>query len=134
MKKPTSTLFLFTALFVILLTSCNKISTPDEASKSLFGKWEYQSNSGGFSGNGGSNKFNENSWVDFSKKGVYTVYEGNTKKQKLNFTISPNEGMFKYKINFTDSDEFNYTYIVEDGKLYLSENVSDGFIYTFTKK
>ncbi len=146
MKKPTSTLFLFTALFVILLSSCNKISTPDEvtktdeismpdeASKLLFGQWVYQSNSGGFSGNGGSNQFNANSWVEFSNKGVYTVYDGNIEKQKLNFTVSSYTGFYKYKINFTENFDFNYTYVVENEKLYLSENVADGYLYVFVRK
>lgn len=100
MKNQSYILFLFTALFAIILTSCNKdstpeevtktdeISMPDQASKLLFGQWVYQSNSGGFSGNGGSNQFNANIWVEFSNKGVYTVYDGNIEKQKLNFTIS----------------------------------------------
>lgn len=146
MKNQSYILFLFTALFAIILTSCNKdstpeeltktdeISMPDEASKLLFGQWVYQSNSGGFSGNGGSNQFNANSWVEFSNKGVYNVYDGNIEKQKLNFTISTYVGFFKYKINFTENFDFNYTYVVENDKLHMSENVADGFEYVFVRK
>jgi hypothetical protein len=54
--------------------------------------------------------------------------------QKLNFTISSNIGWYKYKINFSDNYEFNYTYAMEDPKLFLSENVADGFTYTFVRK
>ena len=53
---------------------CKKISTPDEDSKLIFGQWAYSYNSGGISGGGGSTTFKDDSWVEFSEKGVAAVF------------------------------------------------------------
>ena len=132
--KNTSILFLLIA-FVLGLTGCRKISTPDEASREIFGKWEYKSDSGGFSGDGGSSTFKENSWVEFSEKGVYKIYEGSKRVKRLDYKIESNEGFAKYKIDFVRPGTGDYSFLIEDNTLYLVElNVSDGYMYAFTKK
>ena len=133
MKTRSSILF-FLIPAVLLIFGCKKISTPDEDSKLIFGQWEYSSDSGGFSGGGGSTTFKDDSWVEFSEKGVYKVYEGSKKVQRLRFKIEPNDGYAKYKINFSSSGILDYSYVIEDNKLILRETVSDGFSYVFIKK
>ena len=133
MKIRSSILF-FLIPAVLLIFGCKKISTPDEDSKIIFGQWEYSYDSGGFSGGGGSTTFKEDSWVEFSEKGVYEVYEGSKKVQKRRFKIQPNDGHAKYKINFSSSDVLDYYYMIEDNKLILIETGFDGFSYVFTKK
>ena len=133
MKTRSSILF-FLIPSVLFIFGCKKISTPDEDSKLIFGQWEYSSDSGGFSGGGGSTTFKDDSWVEFSEKGVYKVYEGSKKVQRLRFKIEPNDGYAKYKINFSSSGILDYSYVIEDNKLILRETVSDGFSYVFIKK
>lgn len=132
--KIRSSIIFFLIPSVLLIFGCKKISTPDEESKLIFGQWEYSYDSGGFSGGGGSTTFKDNSWVEFSEKGVYKVYEGSKKVQRLRFKIEPNDGYAKYKINFSSSGILDYSYVIEDNKLILSETVSDGFSYVFIKK
>jgi hypothetical protein len=62
------------------------------------------------------------------------VYEGSKKVQRLRFKIELNDGYAKYKINFSSSGILDYSYVIEDNKLILSETVSDGFSYVFIKK
>lgn len=78
MKTRSSILF-FLIPAVLFIFGCKKISTPDEDSKLIFGQWEYSYDSGGISGGGGSTTFKDDSWVEFSEKGVYEVHEGSKK-------------------------------------------------------
>jgi hypothetical protein len=133
MKTRSSILF-FLIPAVLLTFGCKKISTPDEDSKLIFGQWEYSYDSGGISGSGGSTTFKDDSWVEFSEKGVYEVYEGSKKVERLRFKIEPNDGNAKYKINFSSSGVLDYYYVIEDNKLILRETGSDGFSYVFIKK
>ena len=132
--KIRSSIIFFLIPFVLVIFGCKKISTPDEDSKLIFDQWEYSYDSGGFSGGGGSTTFKDNSWVEFSEEGVYKVYEGSKKVQRLRFKIEPNDGYAKYKINFSSLGILDYSYEIEDNKLILSETVSDGFSYVFIKK
>lgn len=126
-------------LLLLLISStigCQKISTPDEASKELFGSWAYVSDSGGFSGNGGSNQFNTENSVEFTEKGVFSIYKGSKRTAKYRFRIELNENSTysKYKIIFNDSSLRNYIYIVSSDTLLLTEIASDGYQFTFVRK
>jgi hypothetical protein len=125
---------LFTILILIAVVGCKKIDIPDEEAKAIFGKWQFNFDSGGFSGAGGSNLFDESNWIEFTEKGFYRVYEGEKTQEKARFTVSENdEGSFKYKVLITKG-QGNYLYIVNGESLLLSEDASDGFSYSFTRK
>ncbi|MBU3658658.1 MAG: hypothetical protein FGM14_02210 [Flavobacteriales bacterium] len=133
MKLKSSIIFLlFTSVYLII--GCKKISTPDEESKLIFGQWQYLYNSGGFSGVGGSKTFKDDSRVEFSEKGVYKVYEGNKNVKRFRFKIESNDGYAKYKINFISLGKLDYNYVIEDNKLILIEDITDGYLYVFEKK
>ena len=125
---------IFFTLFILSTTvSCKKIDTPDAEAKAIFGQWQYNFDSGGFSGGGGSNLFDENSWIEFTEKGYYKVYKGSSKKEKARFTIIKNEtGSFKYLVWIKGHS--SYKDIVDGNKLLLAEDLADGFIYAFTRK
>ncbi|MDX1350567.1 MAG: hypothetical protein R3279_09980 [Putridiphycobacter sp.] len=126
-------LIFFTLFILITTVSCKKIDTPDAEAKAIFGQWQYNFDSGGFSGGGGSNLFDENSWIEFTEKGYYKVYKGSSKKEKARFTIIKNEtGSFKYIVWVKGHS--SYKYIVDGNKLLLAEDAADGFIYAFTRK
>lgn len=76
MKYRQITFIIFTLLISL---RCEKISTPDDEAKAIFGEWEYSHDTGGFSGAGGSNMFKDNNWIEFTEKGVYKIYEGGQK-------------------------------------------------------
>lgn len=133
MKTRSSILF-FLIPAVLLIFGCKKISTPDEDSKLIFGQWEYSFDSGGLSGGGGSTTFKDDSWVEYSEKGVYEVHEGSKKVERLRFKIEPNDRFPKYKINFSSSGVLDYYYTIEGNKLTLNETGADGFSYVFIRK
>lgn len=123
----------FIILILIATVSCKKIDTPDDEAKAIFGQWQYIFDSGGLSGGGGSNLFDESSWIEFTEKGYYKVYEGSSKKEKARFTIIKNEtGSFKYLVWVKGHN--SYKYIVDGETLLLAEDASDGFSYVFTRK
>ena len=131
MKASIFTLFLST---IVLLVACKKIATPDENSKLIFGEWRYISNSGGFSGGGGSTKFNSNSWISFNEKGIYKAFDGTKKVEKHRFKIETSDDFLKYRINFNGINSLDYAYAINGDSLYLNEAVNDGFSFLFIRK
>ena len=136
MKKKISLIFILLS-FVMLAVGCKKIATPNEESKALFGTWHYKSNSGGFSGGGGSTKFNADYWIEFNDKGIYKVYQGSKKKQKSRYKIEMREsitGKVKATIVYQGGSMVNHTFEVIGNTLYLYDEVYDGYMYHFEKK
>ncbi len=136
MKNKNLTKCYLLVLVLSLTTACKKISAPDEASKSIFSTWGYQSQSGGFSGFGGGNQFNENSSIKFTEKGIYKVFEGTERKDKRHFKIAYNSGnnSLPYKVVFKNANHVDYAYGVHADTLILSENVADGYLFVFVRK
>jgi hypothetical protein len=130
--KIKQTLFIIIILLISL--SCKKIDTPNEEAEAIFGEWQYNHHSGGLSGAGGSNLFNESSWIEFTEKGFYKVYEGTKKIKRARFTILENEtGYHKYTVLITKGMG-RYNYNIDGEKLVLSADYADGFSYVFTRK
>jgi len=53
---------------LLIMFGCKKMATPMEESKALFGSWQYKSNSGGFSGAGGSTLFSAENCQEYRNK------------------------------------------------------------------
>lgn len=124
------------ALILVSFTSCKKISAPNEDAKKIFGEWDYKSNSGGFSGSGGSTRFGNDCWVEITDKGSFTVYEGNSKTSKKKFKIEMKESIYDanqrpalvYKNNGYE------TYQIFGDTLLISDETYDGYSYCFVRK
>lgn len=129
-------IFLSAALLAMTLQSCKKISTPNEESRELFGSWEYEYDSGGFSGAGGSTRYNSDSWIEFTERGFFKVYAGSDKESQKRYRIKMKESIYsseeKPAIVYLNGDYEMFT--IEDDKLYISDNHYDGYTYTFTRK
>ncbi|WP_159038513.1 hypothetical protein [Brumimicrobium mesophilum] len=130
-------LIIFLSASLLAMTSaCKKISTPNEESRELFGSWEYEYDSGGFSGAGGSTKYNSDSWIEFTERGFFKVYEGSNKESQKKYRIKMKESIYsseeKPAIVYLNGDYEMFT--IEDDKLYISDNHYDGFTYTFSRK
>ena len=134
MKKPFqifSILLLFMASF-----GCQKISIPNEEAAKIFGKWDYKGNTGGYSGSGGSTRFCSECWVEFTEKGYFNVYDGNKKISKEKFKIEKRNSIsgateklaLVYKNGTYETFQFN------GENLLISEEVYDGYMYSFTRK
>ena len=123
-------------LLSMTMLSCKKISTPNEESRELFGSWEYKYDSGGFSGAGGSTKYNSDSWVEFTERGFFKVYEGSDKKTQKRYRIKMRESI--YSSDKRQAIVYLYEdyeiFMIEDDKLYISDNHYDGYTYVFTRK
>ncbi|RYM32822.1 hypothetical protein ERX46_12230 [Brumimicrobium glaciale] len=136
--KQFLTLFIASTLLFTISVGCKKISTPNDESRKLFGSWNYHSNSGGFTGAGGSTKYCTGSWIEFTEKGFFRVYEEfkEKKKTQVRYKIEMKESIHSadkrsaivYKNGSYD------TYQIEDNKLYISDDNYDGFLYVFTRK
>jgi len=133
MKNIFTTLFLS---FLFLFSACKKIDVPNEDARKIFGSWEYKSNSGGFSGSGGSNKYSVGQWLEFTDKGVLKVYKGSKKISKLRFKIEVQEGVFNSSVkNSIVYDKGGYDiFQVNNNQLILGDDYADGFIYIFERK
>ena len=124
------------AAIVSVLLSCQKISTPNEDSKRIFGSWNYKWNSGGFSGGGGSTRFSTDSWVEFTEKGFFRIYSGSKKESQKRFKLEMKKSIYTgketpalvYKGGHHDS------YQITNDTLYLSDEAYDGYTYCFIRK
>lgn len=130
MKKNLA--ILLTSIF-IFSSSCKKIDTPDEASKAVFGEWQFRSDSGGWAGSGGSSLTEEN-WIDISEKGIFKMYKGSKKIEKSHFTLETHTGFYNYKLVFKERSPRSMTYKVDADTLWLSEEVADGYSYKYVRK
>jgi hypothetical protein len=127
---------LFIGAIFINMSGCKKISTPNEESKKIFGKWNYEHNTGGWSGSGGSNRFCDDCWIEITEKGCFTVYEGDDKISKTKFTIEMIESIYdgSQRPALVYKDGFRDSYQVNGDNLTLSDETYDGYTYQFIKK
>lgn len=128
-------LLLFLLLLIFALSGCQKMEFQDETTKQLLGSWEYVSNSGGFSGTGGSTLYKQQSWIHFSEKGYFTEFESSNqiRKERFSFPIESSiNGFYKLKIHSYHLVDFRFKIVGDD--LYLNEDVYDGFSYHFKRK
>jgi hypothetical protein len=126
--------FLF--IGVLTLTGCTKISTPNENAQKIFGKWDYKSNSGGFSGAGGSNSFFQHCWIDITEQGKFNVFEGTNQISTRNFTVEMKESIVSLDplpALVYENGEYE-TYRFFGDTLLLREEQSDGYSFVFVKK
>lgn len=134
--KQTMKKSLIIFLLAAVVVSCKKVTAPNDASKELFGSWTYDSNSGGLIGAGGSNRFSEDAWVEFTESGSFKVYVGSVKQSQKDFTLELKESI--YDINprtalVYDNGEYE-TYQISNDTLYLSDEMFDGYTYRFIRK
>ena len=124
------------ALSLIIVIGCKKISTPNEASKAIFGSWTYVSNSGGYSGSGGSTRFNSGSWVEITDNGWFITHENSGKKSKKRYKIELRESIHaSYELPAIVQQSKKYdTYLINNDSLYLLDEAYDGYSYLFVKK
>ena len=124
------------AAIVSVLLSCQKITTPNEESKKIFGSWSYKWNSGGFTGGGGSVRFSDDSWVEITEKGCFRVYAGSKKKSQLRFKLEMKKSIYTGKetpaLVYKGGDY--ETYRISNDTLYLSDERYDGYTYCFIRK
>ncbi len=124
-----------TVLLSIIILGCKKVTFPDGASKEIIGSWEYQWNSGGFSGGGGSNLYNDNYWVEFTDKGYFIVYNGSKKESKKRFKIEMKESIYDNELRSAIVYRNGYeTYEINNDILTISDEHYDGYSYVFKKK
>jgi hypothetical protein len=127
----------FISAIIIASSGCKKISTPNDDSKKIFGKWDYQSNTGGFSGAGGSTKYCDDCWIEVTERGRFIIYDGNDKKiSKSKFTIKMVESIYDHEHHpaIVYESGWSESYEVNDDALILSEEAYDGFSYVFIKR
>lgn len=135
MKQQLKIAFFILAL-VLTGVSCKKVTAPNDASKELFGSWNYDGNTGGFTGAGGSNRFSEDAWVEFTESGSFKVYVGSVKQSQKNFTIEFKESIYdvdpRTALVYDDGDY--ETFQIFNDTLYLSDEMYDGYTYRFIRK
>lgn len=119
-----------------LVIACKKITAPNEEAKKIFGSWFYDSNTGGYYGNGGSTRFTYNSYVTFTEKGYFKTDSGTQSEKQRRFTIEMKETIHdsvqRPALVYKDG---NYeTYVITNDTLYLFDEAYDGYIYRFYRK
>lgn len=127
---------LIAAIILIASTSCEKISAPNEYAEKIFGQWDYKSNSGGFSGAGGSSRFSNNNWLEITDKGCFIVHEGTKKKTKKKFKIEMKESIYdtNQRPALVYKNGGHETYQIFGDTLFLSDESYDGYSYLFVRK
>ncbi len=132
MKNTVKLLF----IGILTLTGCKKISVPNENARKIFGKWDYESNSGGFSGAGGSTKYCDDCWIEITDLGKFNVFEGSDQISTKNFTIEMKESIISVDPlpALVYQDGVYETYRFFGDTLLLREEHSDGYLYVFVKK
>ena len=132
MKNTVKLLF----IGLLTLTGCTKISVPNENTQKIFGKWDYESNSGGFSGAGGSTKYCDDFWIEITNHGKFNVFEGTNQISTTNFTIEMKESIFSVDplpaLVYQNGEYETYRFFGDT--LLLREEHSDGYSYVFVKK
>lgn len=121
---------------LLILTGCKKISVPNENALKIVGKWNYKSNSGGYSGAGGSDRFCENCWIEITEQGKFKVFDGTNQLSTLNFTIEMKQSIFSADqlpaIVYQNGEYETFRFFGDT--LLLREEHSDGYSYVFVKK
>lgn len=135
MKKRKTTIYLLIP-FLMITFGCKKISTPTEASKAIFGSWQYKSISGGFSGAGGSSTFNSENWIEFTEKGLFRVYKGSKKECQKRFKIELKESIYDSDLRQAIVYSFGKyeTYQIFNDTLYISDEAYDGYTCKYVRK
>lgn len=129
-------ILLLIPFILIWTTACRKIDTPNEESKKVFGSWSFINDSGGFSGAGGSNRFQNNDWIEIKKKGCLVVHRNDEVERKKKFKIKMKESIHdaeKRSSLVFKKNQYN-TYQVYGDTLILSDEMYDGYSYVFMKK
>ncbi|MFM8596725.1 MAG: hypothetical protein ACKOBN_06500 [Flavobacteriales bacterium] len=120
---------------LLILSNCKKIEAPNAEAAKIFGKWKYISNSGGFSGAGGSTRFPEGSTVEFTENGHFKVYEGSSELSSVKFKIEMKESIYSLDLSpalvYTNGDYEVYQVLGQE--LFISDNHYDGYTYVFEK-
>ncbi len=133
MKNTVKLLF----IGILILTGCTKISVPNENARKIFGKWDFESNSGGFSGAGGSTKYCDDCWIEITDRGTFLIYDGNDKKiSKSKFTIEMRKSIYDNEQHpaVVNKNGWSETFEVNDNALMLRDEAFDGYSYVFVKK
>lgn len=122
---------------LILIISCTKANAPDEMSRQIFGKWNYAGSSGGISGGGDQQTYKKDSWVEFKNNGAFLYFEGDKVIKKKHFKFTKGVSIMDHKertlIKFT-KDALDYSFVIKDNQLFLSQEAYDGFSYMFIRK
>lgn len=135
MKNVRLSYIISTVVLLMVILGCKKVTFPDGASKEIIGSWEYQYNTGGFSGSGGSNKYKDDNWVEFTDKGYFIVYTGSKKESKKRFKIEMRESIYDLDLRPALVYKIGYeTYQIDNNVLYISDEAYDGYTYVFKKK
>ena len=119
----------------ILAVGCKKISTPNDASKELFGKWQYVSSSGGINGDG-NQSLSSDFWIEYTEKGVYKTHVGSERTSKTDFTIEMKESIYSTELQTGIVYENNdyVTFEIVNDILTIWDQKYDGYSYQYVKK
>jgi len=121
--------------FLFLFSACKKVETPNEEAKKVFGSWVYRYNTGGMSGAGGSQRFIEGQWLEFTDKGKLLIFEGSKKINKFRFKIEMKKSIYGGERPALIYENGVYeTYQVQGDQLMISDEHYDGFAFVFERK
>jgi hypothetical protein len=132
--------------FVFLSSTCKKeMQLPDPELKKIFGKWQWVSTSGGFTGKTitpASEGYTVR--IEFSSNGIYQKYQNNALTDRKNFSFSQGTSIHNHKpvwvISFTEAvPHFNespqamsVSFSGQD-TLMLDEQAYDGYGYIYVR-
>ncbi|HNR85539.1 MAG TPA: hypothetical protein PKN22_06170 [Taishania sp.] len=127
---------LLLVLVAFILAACSKeITTPDEQSKLIFGKWSLNHISGGYSGAG--EEVTDVREVEFLSNGKSKWYVNSNIDHKAKFTLKKVNNMFgenQLEIDYAGDGKINHTvFELSDHDLVLSENAYDGYTYHYKR-
>lgn len=124
----------FLILLLILILGCE---TPEmeKVSQPLIGEWLWVESSGGFAGTTILPKDNERVLLAFHKNGTFTIKLNGKETETGNYTVELQPSIFNqeqtyllvYKNGISQGFQF------EQKKLYLTDEVYDGFSHTYVK-
>ncbi|MEN9698899.1 MAG: hypothetical protein RLZZ301_97 [Bacteroidota bacterium] len=125
---------LFFTFLSVLLMGCGKISTPNETSKKLFGKWRYVSSSGGFSGTGVSG-YDASDTYEYTENGTFSHRKGGQLIDQMSFSINTGTSIISMsQVNMVNySAGLTQSILITNDTLVLSDEVYDGFQYVLIR-
>lgn len=127
---------LFLVLLAFIFVACSKeITTPDEQSNLIFGKWSLFHISGGYSGAG--EEVTDVRELEFLSNGKSKWYVNGKIDHKAKFTLKRVNNMFgdnQLEIDYVGNGKMNHTvFEVSTYDLILSENAFDGYTYHYKR-